>query len=253
MFKRSGFTLIELLVVISIVSLLISILLPSLSKARAAARRVQCAANERQLALAFRMYLNDNKGCFNPSPVTWPNSNTTIKIWGKTALASSGHLVEYLKNSVGVYYCPDHEWASFQGDPAKSMIDFKNRSPISGAYCDYAMGIIPIMNASYGNTSDAGYATTRFQVGIWNTNPALFADAFMQYPAGTVWQTAHQRLGFNVAYLDGHVNWQSSDPLQDAGFFNSTDGNIRPWSGNLKNKLFWETVSGYPAYSESLP
>lgn len=61
---REGFTLIESLVVISIVALLIAILLPSLSKARDTASRIQCSSNLRQLGFSYHAYANANEEWF---------------------------------------------------------------------------------------------------------------------------------------------------------------------------------------------
>ena len=63
--KRSrAFTLIELLVVIAIIALLISILLPSLSRARELSKRTVCSANLRGIGQSFYLYAQDDPGVF---------------------------------------------------------------------------------------------------------------------------------------------------------------------------------------------
>ena len=65
--KRKAFTLIELLVVIAIIALLVSILLPSLQKAKELAKNVICMSNQHSLFMTSVLYAEDNDGYLPPS------------------------------------------------------------------------------------------------------------------------------------------------------------------------------------------
>ena len=77
-----GFTLIELLVVVSIIALLVSILLPSLARARELAKRAVCSANLRSLGTASHIYGTEYGG-YIPFGAGWPYFLTSLHgPWG---------------------------------------------------------------------------------------------------------------------------------------------------------------------------
>ena len=117
--RSDGFTLIELLVVVAIIALLISILLPSLSRAREQARSVACMSNMRQFGIANQMYADEQDGWMVPVQMpsvsfeegyVWAWNPAFMKMMGLPAL-QPGDLNHGDGDSHGAYpsgmSCPD--------------------------------------------------------------------------------------------------------------------------------------------------
>jgi prepilin-type N-terminal cleavage/methylation domain-containing protein len=113
---RRGFTLMELLVVISIITLLIALLQPSLRSSREVARRAICGTQIRQVAVAFTTYADDNRvypgvgGGGYPRITTspWVNCEVGHHFNGAPADIKTGTLYNYARDPL-VYRCPNDD------------------------------------------------------------------------------------------------------------------------------------------------
>jgi prepilin-type N-terminal cleavage/methylation domain-containing protein/prepilin-type processing-associated H-X9-DG protein len=133
---EKGFTLIELLVVIAIIAILAALLLPSLSRAKAAAQGTQCKSNIRQLAIAWESYADDNKNYFvvntdDPIPLNVASIKPSLswldgaEAWDANTLdntninfIANALLGAYVGKNYQIYHCPsDQSSAPIYGQP----------------------------------------------------------------------------------------------------------------------------------------
>lgn len=121
--KKNGFTLVELLVVIGIIALLISVLLPALSKARAQANVVWCLSNLRQIGTGMSMYAQANKGRL---PLVYWNGATDPT--GKGATDWGWLILPYLKKGSSGSYSDQ--------DPTGIWTLYKDKDTVSGNRTD---------------------------------------------------------------------------------------------------------------------
>src|SRR5687768_16335519 len=94
--RPRAFTLVELLVIAGIIAVLISLLLPSLTRARDASRRVACLSNLRQLLIAHGMYCQDSQGTL------WPAGGPTFHVLLKPYL---GHIAKGAVPTINQILC----------------------------------------------------------------------------------------------------------------------------------------------------
>ncbi len=119
--KPDAFTLIELLVVVAIIAILAAMLLPALAKAKLQAQGAQCMSNQKQLTVAWKMYVDDSQGNF---PVNADENSQSTNGWCNGVLSwqpdntdntntvkmQNSLLGAYCRNQTGIYKCPSDIW-----------------------------------------------------------------------------------------------------------------------------------------------
>lgn len=251
--KRKAFTLIELLVVIAIIALLISILLPSLSRARELSKRTVCAANLRGIGQAMYIYAQDDPQVF---PAIGPSSqNGTMVLFGNTFGATAPNLNQPHRINTGAPANPIIEQPN-QGSPTVDMwavVRANNSTPKqficpsttdspdpaqdTTAYFDFLWKT----NLSYGyqfqhdddrriigTSSEPNFPfmadANPYLKGAENTNPAT--DRISQFRGNSKNHT--NREGQNILFQDGHVTFEKGP---DAGLSGRVPNNATVYRG----------------------
>jgi len=112
--RRAGFTLVELLVVMAIIALLVGILVPTVNKAREAAKKTRCRANLHSIGQAIRGYMEEFHGYYPPM-ATKPSLEQQLHP-DNPRPAMAEILGEYVSHQKEVFHCPSDEIRN-PGDP----------------------------------------------------------------------------------------------------------------------------------------
>ncbi len=199
--SRSGFTLVELLVVIGIIAVLISILLPSLNKAREQANTVKCASNLRQIAGGLMMYISDNKGKFPPmwvdrtltgTPHPWPDGFHwgAALVQGKYVKAPNCYNFKtkaWEDKSNNVFQCPSIlPWtAGFTSVNALFPRDLgqflPQRYPMNSSSASDAFGVLTSYSLPWDRRDYASTGSLPFMI-FWDGVPDALNEAMFKDP-----------------------------------------------------------------------
>ncbi|MFQ5805243.1 MAG: type II secretion system protein [Phycisphaerae bacterium] len=187
--RRPAFTLVELLIVVSVLTLLMSILLPSLSRAREAARKTQCASRLRAIFVATSVYIGEegrfpplnneeDEGAWQYNYLIYDDDEDFDFNFGP--LARPHGIIQYVEQ----LYCPVQE------DPYHSLATDVNPWPVQE-----------------GHKTRAGYGR-RFGLSGKSLSqiPELIAFAGDVLHLPNVILSGH-KTGVNVVYTDGHAEW----------------------------------------------
>jgi prepilin-type N-terminal cleavage/methylation domain-containing protein len=209
----AGFTLIELLVVISIISMLIAIAMPSLSRARANAKVAACASNLGQLGLAVTTYANEHEGLIPRGPASaGPFDFACAQVATNQLWIGSGdpaHPSRY--NGLGLLlggYCPEPK---VYYCPADNNLNLREEKPRIGtghdAYGSYTyrqLDQLPPM-MSQGRLSDIAYNVIDTDEGPQKVRVEALAFDTNSLGKGQYRHTNHKAKRVNVLYRDRSV------------------------------------------------
>lgn len=231
--RRKGFTLVELLVVIAIIALLLSILMPSLKRAREQAKKVICSNNVHQNCVGLTLYAQDNADTLPPTKGEWP---WDISYHTTDIMIKNGCVKE-------TFYCPSKRVTYEDENYWRFTCAIKGRlnqpEPDTDALRDDAWRVVTycyMMDSADDGIEDNGIDDGKLYQPLGSGNKRwlkklttvkrastmeLVADAVLRDPTTEAWNlingefnlsTNHLRAskepeGGNVGFVDGHVGW----------------------------------------------
>jgi prepilin-type N-terminal cleavage/methylation domain-containing protein len=243
--RPHGFTLVELLVVIGIIALLISILLPTLSRAREAARRTACASNLRQYATGTIILAHNHKGIYRLAHRSLREADAEASSYGSTMSVLSpseiddhiahisDHLVDRYKREAGIDLtkigCPDR----LGGDDTDTWLSWTNADPTTATSTHARQKFLRMTFYLLAGRYEAGFSYVQ---GTGEPQPGHRVHAPMRSSDKGKWLLCCDLIEQNTANGIGGAT-QTSAPHGRRGFVggpqNSTPQQIGSQGGNF--------------------
>jgi len=235
--RGHAFTLIELLVVISIITLLIVILLPVLSRAREAANLTRCTSNLRQIFAGDVFYQNDNRQWFVPND-RWVWQVATYTSTPPIAYRWSGYGQAARYRNAHPFKCPlvaqgtEYDGPYLEGVMQITTYEFDAAGTATySCVSDYVAGTG--VHGAAGTVMSNQFLTLRRTDDLAHSPSQVIAFADT---SGGVARMDYSTFGFAfrhmswtagpAAFADGHVTVQPLGALPDAGSFNRGGNNV---------------------------
>jgi prepilin-type N-terminal cleavage/methylation domain-containing protein/prepilin-type processing-associated H-X9-DG protein len=231
--RRAGFTLVELLVVIGIIALLISILMPALSKARKQALNANCMSNLRSIGQALQIYAAENKGKM-PAHKGGGWWLWDVTIGTRDVMLKSGfnrkilYCPTYPEQDVeGLWnYAPDYAVLGYffliqrvPGNPSMPPLDLTPNEKKN-----YQTSNVPLRDPQ---TKMASASETELVTdAVLSQNNRFYAQGGYQYPHLTSHMGKDGKPeGGNILFMDGHVDWRTFKSM----FKRAAAGDVQFW------------------------
>ncbi len=199
-----GFTLIELLVVIAIISLLASILLPSLNRAKELTTRVTCGSSLKQIGIGMNMYAGDNSTKYPHMWVAhWPVGSFCLGPHSPPGTSYCPGFLALVPNyvpTIGTFFCPTNTYF----DQERYWPYHANDQLAFAGYCYWA------------NYITADLTEDDVACSLKSPASAVMASDIMSQsrPSWTNHRKGDCFDGGNVLFNDGHVEWKKQSQTE---------------------------------------
>jgi prepilin-type N-terminal cleavage/methylation domain-containing protein len=230
---KRAFTLIELLVVIAIIAILAGLLLPALARAKAKAQQIKCVSNNKQVGLAFQLYVGDNNDTY-PLIRDWASTGGKDGAYDVFAAMTNKPLYSY-QGSPEIFRCPSDKGDIYPAHGATNCYEQYGNSYLTEFQVDFVRTRRVCGNVGLSPVTDAGQSIKTAQLAEGPSNKIIQGDWIWHPNRGvidpkSVW---HNFKGKSLSILlwgDGHAQSYTFPQIaMTSAFWNASPSATNAW------------------------